>query len=75
MHLFYDDSQWRGGGQLLPRRCDGGRHVDRHPTDGLLDGAPQDEISLDGARALAARIGLPVPPPAVPVDPLRTSEG
>jgi hypothetical protein len=35
---------------------------DRQSASRMLDGKPQDEISLDEARAIAARIGLPVPP-------------
>ena len=37
--------------------------ADRQTAWRLLDGAKVAEISLDEARALAARIGLPVPPP------------
>ena len=37
--------------------------ADRQTAWRLLDGEPQAEISLDEATALAAQIGLPVPPP------------
>ena len=32
----------------------------------LRDGEPQAEVSLDEARALAAKIGVPVPAPSAP---------
>ena len=38
--------------------------ADRQTAWRLLDGEKQGEISLGEARELAARIGLPVPPPA-----------
>ena len=32
----------------------------------LLDGEPQEDVSLDAARALAAQLGMPVPKLAAP---------
>ena len=39
--------------------------ADRRTAWRLQDGEEEGEISLEVAAAIAARIGLPVPPPAV----------